>query len=43
MANRYLALLEFLENLNSHLIFEFKGKIKIITVTYQKLPKNLMQ
>jgi len=33
MANRYLVLLEFLENLNSHSIFEFEGKIKIIAVT----------
>jgi len=34
MANRYLALLEFSENLDSHLVFEFEGKIKFITVTY---------
>jgi hypothetical protein len=34
MANRYSVLLEFLENFNSHSIFEFEGKIKIIAVTY---------
>ncbi len=37
MANRYSVLLEFLENLNSHLILEFEGKIKIISVTYLPL------
>jgi hypothetical protein len=29
MANRYLVLLKFLANLNSHLVFEFEGKIKL--------------
>jgi len=33
MANRYLVLLEFLENSNLHLVFKFEGKIKFITVT----------
>jgi hypothetical protein len=32
-ANRYLVLLKFLENSNSHSVFEFKGKIKFIAVT----------
>jgi hypothetical protein len=27
MANRYSVLLKFLENSNSHLVFEFEGKI----------------
>ncbi len=31
MANRYSVLLKFLENLNSHLIFKFEGKIKFIS------------
>ncbi len=34
MANRYSVLLEFLENLNSHSVFKFEGKIKFIAVTY---------
>ena len=33
MANRYSVLLKFLENLNSHLVFKFKGKVKFIAVT----------
>jgi len=33
MANRYSVHLKFLVNLNSHLVFEFKGKIKFIAVT----------
>jgi hypothetical protein len=33
MANRYLALLKFLENFNSHSVFKFEGKIKFIEVT----------
>ncbi len=37
MANKYLVLLEFLKNLNSHSVFEFKGKIKFITVTCDRL------
>jgi hypothetical protein len=31
--NRYLVLLKFLENSNSHLVFKFKGKIEFIPVT----------
>ncbi len=34
MANKYLVLLKFLVNSNSHLVFEFEGKIKFIAVTY---------
>ncbi len=34
MVNRCLVLLEFLENLNSHSVLKFEGKIKIIVVTY---------
>ncbi len=33
MANKYLVLLEFLVNSNSHLNFKFEGKIKFIAVT----------
>ncbi len=33
MANTYSVLPKFLENLSSHLVFEFKGKIKFIAVT----------
>jgi len=35
MVNRYSILLKFLVHLNSHFIFEFKGQIKLITVTYK--------
>jgi hypothetical protein len=34
MANRYLVLLKFLVNSNSHLNFEFEGKIKFIEVIF---------
>jgi hypothetical protein len=37
MANRYSVLFEFLDYLNSHSIFKFEGKIKIIAVTYSYL------
>ena len=33
MANRYLVALKYLVNSNSHLNFEFEGKIKFIPVT----------
>jgi hypothetical protein len=33
-----LVLLEFLENSNSHSVFEFKGKIKFIAVTNLQQP-----
>jgi hypothetical protein len=33
MVNRYLVLLEFLVNLNSHSVFQFEGKIKFIAAT----------
>jgi len=36
MANRFVVLLEFLVNSNSHLIIKFEGKIKFITVTYSE-------
>jgi hypothetical protein len=36
MVNRYLVLLEFLVNSNSHFVFEFEGKIKFIAVTYYR-------
>jgi len=35
--NMSLVPLKYLENLNSHLNFEFEGKIKFITVTYLRL------
>ena len=34
MVNKYLVLLNFLVNSNSHSVFKFEGKIKFITVTY---------
>jgi hypothetical protein len=34
MVNRYSIPLKYLVNLNPHLNFEFKGKTKIIAVTY---------
>jgi hypothetical protein len=37
MANRYSVPLEYLVNLNSHLNFEFEGKIKFIAITYIRL------
>jgi hypothetical protein len=38
MANKYSVLLKILVNSNSHLVFEFEGKIKFITVTqYQNV------
>jgi hypothetical protein len=36
----YSVLLKFLENLNSHWVFEFKGKIKFIAVTYAVLTQS---
>ncbi len=37
MTNRYFVLFKFLINLKSHSVFEFKGKIKFIAVTYFEL------
>ncbi len=43
MANKYSVLLELLVNSNSHLVFEFEGKIKFITVTqYQNVSEASM-
>ncbi len=40
MANSYLVLLEYLVNLSTHLNFEFKGKMKVIAVTYTGLSET---
>jgi len=37
MAKRYSVLLEFLENLISHSVFKFEGKIKFVAVTYYRV------
>ncbi len=36
--DRYLVPLKYLVNLNSHLNFKFKGKIKFIAVTWVQPP-----
>jgi hypothetical protein len=42
MVNRYLVPLKYLVNSNSHSNFEFKGKIKFITVTLA-IPNGIFQ
>ncbi len=43
MANRYLVLLNFLVYSNSHSIFKFKGKIKLMAVIYNLEVDSVLQ